>query len=154
MASKFNTRKTGPNSPSTSFASDTFPQSCHAQIPPPLSGSSSLLASSIRLPTNFCIAYAVFVPQTDSSSNQTHTDLEHARLSIFSQYSNTSFLNRLFPFVSLNKESHSLWMFSFGDSTDSNDHAQLKLQNLTFDRLTCKLFHCFIFEICVVEVVE
>ena len=149
MASKFSSRRPGPSSPSTPSTADTyFPQSPNVQVPPPLTSSSSLLASAIKIPANHSIKYAVFVPQSHLESNQRHLFLERARLSVLSQFKRPSLLDSILPYVCLDEQSSSFWVFAIEDLAHggSSESSPLHLQQLVFENLSSEPSSlCFLF---------
>jgi mediator of RNA polymerase II transcription subunit 13 len=108
-----------------------------AQFPPPISLSSSVLASVIQLPDNPLIAYAIFTGAPSTNAADHLNLIELARRKVLTQNGKRAVLDSLLPSVHITKDSVALYVFAFG-TTDRVTESQAVLRALQFDGLSCE----------------
>lgn len=104
------------------------------QHPQRVSLLSSLLVSSIDLPTSPLISCSVFTATHASRAAEQLAAVEHARRRLVSENTRVPVVQSILPSVHITKERVSLYVFAFG-STSEASAAQKALAGLQFDAL-------------------
>lgn len=106
-----------------------------SQSPPPISLTSSVLASVIPLPEHPLIAYTVFScrPATADPLEQ----LELAKRAVLLRNKAKVFADSLFPVVHISKDTAVLYVFALGSNMHACD-AHEGLSRLEFEALSCE----------------
>ncbi|KAL4241286.1 Mediator of RNA polymerase II transcription subunit 13 [Abortiporus biennis] len=96
---------------------DSTGSSLLAQVPPPLSSASSVLAAVIPLPHDPLICYAVYHPSDNANPTQSLVHIEHARKQVLILNASRSIQDSILPSVYINPQFPALYLFSFTSQT-------------------------------------